>query len=305
MEIKKYDHSEFLSFDGRYDLKYWGRVKNEYLSVNKHEFENEIDAIVSFMKQNNLNKLEILEKNAFQEFTVDLTNLNRLTFLKELFISGGFFENHESLENLVQLEGLYLSINANNKKNVDLSKLENLVYLQIDNNINNITGFEKLLNLETLILTKYKPKTLDLSGFYLPKLNSLELVSAKIKNLSGLESCNNIKCFTLFRSPSLTNIDEMKKLKLLEYLTIDRCKNIESFDKLENNKNIWSLGIENSNKIENINFIKQLNNLRVAGFTGTSIESNDLEPLKNIPWVSVTNNPKYNYICKDFKLIPR
>src|SRR5690554_6570246 len=120
MLVKKYDHSEYLSFESRYDLNYWGRVKFEYLSVNKKEFEDEIESIISFMKANELNKLEILEQNAFQEFTIDLDNLSKLTFLKELYISGGYFRNYESLENSVQLEGLYISLNSNNKEIINL-----------------------------------------------------------------------------------------------------------------------------------------------------------------------------------------
>jgi hypothetical protein len=305
MLIKKYDHSEYLHFESRYDLKYWGRVKFEYLSVNKTEFEDEIESIISFMKENDLNKLEILEQNAFQEFTINLTNLSKLTFLKELYISGGYFLNHDYLENSVQLEGLYISLNNNNKEKINLSKLRNLVYLEIANTVNNVVGFEKMQNLKTLILSKYSPKTKDFSEFDLPKLSSLELVSPKVNSLNGLENNSEIKCFTLFRCQSLTNIEAIKELTNLEYLTIDRCKNIADFSILKNNKVLVSLGIENCGSILDVHFVSGLQKLKTIGLIGTSIEDGNLEPLKNIEYVSITNKSQYNYICKGFKLIAK
>lgn len=302
MQIKNYDHTQYLQFKSRYDLHYRNRVKFDYLSVNKIEFEEEINKVIQTMQDNNLNKLEILEVNPFQAFTLNLSNLSKLSFLKELYISGGIYLNKEKLENLTELEGLFLCINKDNKQTLNLARLVNLEYLEIINTTNKVKGFEKLPKLKTLILNKYSPKTKDFTEFDLPELVSLELVSPNIHSLDGFDKMPNILCFTLFRALKLANIDAISNLKKLEYLIIDHCKKIIDFGVLKNNQFLNSVAIENCESIKDVSFVLNLQHLDGIGLYGTTVLDYNLEPLKDLPYVSISNNSLYSYKCKEFKL---
>jgi len=305
MEIKKYDHTEYIHFDSRYDLKYWNRIKFEYLSVTKRELEEEIDKIIEFMSKKGLDKLEILEQNAYVEFTIDLKNLSKITFLKELYISGGLYINGDTLEELTQLEHLFIFLNENNKTNMDLSKLKRLKFLNIQNYINNITGFEELENLETLILAKYQPKSRDFTMMNLPSLSNLELVQPKIETLSGLNKLKNIKCLTLIRSTTLKSIREINNLEKLEFLILDHTKNVDDFDSIKNNKSLKHLSIIDSGTIDNLEFIRELKMLEFVVLLGTNVIDGNLTNLKDLRYAAFDNKRHYNYRFKDFKIYPK
>lgn len=305
MIIKKYDNTEYLKFDSRYDLKYWGKIKSEYLSVTKRELEEEIETIIDFMIKEGLDKLEILEQNVYVEFTIDLSNLRKITFLKELYISGGHYINGQILEDLTQLEHIFIFQNENNKTIINLSKLINLKFLNIQNCVNNITGFESLKNLETLILAKYQPKSRDFTMMNLPNLSNFELVQPRIETFAGMSNMKNIKCLTIFRSPTLKTIKEISILEKLEYLILDHAKNIVDFDTLKNNKSLKYLSILDSGVMDNLIFIRELKKLEFAVIRGTNVKDGNMTFLKDLRYAAFDNKKHYNYRFKDFKIYPK
>lgn len=71
---------------------------------------------------------------------------------------------------------------------------------------------------------------------------------------------------------------------------------------LKNNQSLTSVAIENCESIKDVSFVLKLKHLDGIGLYGTTVLDYNLEPLKDLPYVSISNNSLYSYKCKEFKL---
>ena len=141
-------------------------------------------------------------------------NINHMTDLKILNISGGCIVSDECIKNLLNLEQLYL------KKNNDMFDYHNDI---------EITSLNHMTNLKILHLLTDNTVTINDEGIkYLTQLEELHIKNAH--NITDLNHMTNLKILNI----DDCNIDNkgIKKLLQLERLLTRRCINITSIEHL-------------------------------------------------------------------------
>jgi|GEM_PF-569654 len=266
------------------DDRYKYKKLKRYLSVSKFEFEVEREQIIEMMQENNLVSLEI-HFGGESSYPLDLNNLKYFNFLKSLSISGGDYSNYEMLEGLTNLESLFLFNDDYNKVKLNLSQLCNLKSLTIKHKLNNIHGFNKLENLETLYLENYKPKSkslIDLSG--LTNLNYLYLYKSNIITMLGIETIKELQYLGLEDCRGLTEIEELKFCKDLKMVSFMGCKYIFDFSVLGTLTHVEDLRMFNCKEVDSVEFLNGMTSLEVINLYSTTIVNDDITLLQNIKY---------------------
>lgn len=266
------------------DSKYKYKKLKRYLSVSKFEFEAEREEIIKMMHENNLVSLEI-HFGGESSYPLDLHNLKYFDFLRDISISGGDYSNYEILEGLTNLESLFIFNDDYNKVKLNLSQLCNLKSLTIKHKLNNIDGFHKLENLETLYLENYKPKSKNLSDLSgLTNLSYLYLYKSNITTTLGIETIKNLQYLGLEDSRGLTQIEELKFCKDLKMVSFMGCKNIFDFSVLGTLHNVEDLRVYNCKEVDSLGFLNGMTALKVINLYSTTIVDNDVTLLQNIKY---------------------
>lgn len=130
MQIKNYDQTQYLQFKSRYDLHYRKRVKFDYLSVNKIEFEEEINKVIQTMQDN--------------KQTINLARLVKLEYLEIINTTNKV----KGFEKLAKLKTLILNKYSPKSKDFTEFDLPELVSLElVSPNIHSLDGFDKMPNI--------------------------------------------------------------------------------------------------------------------------------------------------------------
>lgn len=173
----------------------------------------------------------------------DLKILNQLRSVETLMIDSDNITDFSAVYDLSKLSTLIIS--EKNKEKIDFNRIESLKILHCDKrnlqpnfSINNLhtlkisnLNSDKIFNtknesLEKLVLTNYKPKSLDLNAFNLENLTSLTLISSSIKSLDGLGRSKKLKDLILNRCKKLESISSILLLKQLYEISIYACPQI-------------------------------------------------------------------------------
>lgn len=149
----------------------------------------------------------------------DLTQISHLTKLKTLNLYGTPVNFIEPLENLINLETLYLNdTKVSNIKH--LTKMKKLKNLHLDNTyIDDISSIANLENLETLDLTRTKVRNLTpLQN--LKKLKELILNETFISDLKPLRNLENLQCLGLegtnIKDKDIASLANLENLRMLD-----------------------------------------------------------------------------------------
>ena len=205
-----------------------------------------------------LNKLSNLESLSIGNITdSDIQNLEKLTSLTGLYISHSKITNINFLEHLNQLTSFGLddvpsisnfeplkylnavySINIINSRITEdkLNTIPDLKTLRLltlyNNNINTITVFPKLPNLQTLILSKNPITNIFIAPDRLPNLKTLVLADTPISDLNSLSGINTIEEIYLWRT-NVKKVSPLKSYKNLKFIYAN-LENIEDKEQLLN-----------------------------------------------------------------------
>jgi len=137
------------------------------------------------------------------------------------------------------------------------------------------------------------------------KLLYLELNSANIKNLTGLEKFNNLKRLELHYCIKLEDDKGLSKISnSLEFLHINQSKKFMFTDELLKLKKLKVLRLNACAPIENLNFLSNFPNLIDFRFVDTNILDGNLEPILEHPairTVTFLNKKQYNYKSEKIK----
>ncbi len=183
---------------------------------------------------------------------------------------------------------------------VDLSQFPKLEeYLGDAQNIENL---EKAKQLKSLWLNCYKEESLTKISA-LENIDTLKLISSKIKSLAGCENFKKLQCLYLHYNRSLSDISALRCLKhSLKALRIENCAKINDFSPLEELEELELLELSGSNKIPNLSFIKKMKKLKTFLFS-VEILDGDLTPCLDLEYVFCGKGRKYyNLKNKDFSL---
>lgn len=174
-------------------------------------------------------------RNLAIDNTSEIINLENLSTILFLDLTGNKIENIEGLEKLTQLKKLSLRYNDITSIN-GLDTLVNLETLDLSKNkIGNISGLENLKKLKKLDLQSNCIK--KITGLEnQSKLENLNLEDNKISEISGFDALSNLKDLYLNKN-KITKIENLNKLNNLEYLflgsnPISTITGLENLEKL-------------------------------------------------------------------------
>lgn len=187
---------------------------------------------------------------------------------------------------------------------IDLSIFTKVKELRIQ--CNKFRNIGSLKNLEYLNIMPLKTKYLEeVSILY--NLTRLDITKGDIANLDFIKGLNKLEKLELYYLRKLSCISGLEKVSnSIKDLSFVSCKNIKSLVPLKKLVNLKRLELTKV-RIEDLEFLKGINKLEKLLILETSIDSVDLSPATNIPWISIDNKKHYNYICDHKKdiLIPK
>ena len=179
---------------------------------------------------------------------------NELENKKEIILDGdsAHFNVIEGLENLIQLEGLRLSLCGISVIR-GLNTLTNLRILTLaENGITEITGLNNLINLERLDLSDNQ--ITEIKGLNnLVKLKKLNLSDNQITEMGGFDNLVKLEILDLSYNINLTKIKGLDNLINLRKLNISVCQ-IQELNGLSKLKNLAVI-LNDDVGIKNINYL--------------------------------------------------
>jgi len=248
-----------------------------------------------------LEKLTIVNESGLDDITgiEKLINLKTLRFLSKSISS----KQYNSLSDLVNLESLDLSGNANFKNTKSLTNLNFIKDLNLSECqfIKHVNGLKNMINLKNLNLDGCG-RLENVDGLYnLTQLEEIDLnYCIDLININGLSNSKNLKKIRInsdtTRSgshyPKLTDINTLKNCTSLEDVELKKCHTVVDFSPLSSLKNLKKLtlwGCIYQDSIANLDFLKSLKNI-----VDLYIYSYE-KPIKDLTLISgLTNLQKLN-----------
>lgn len=264
--------------------------------VNSDTLDDDLEFIRS-------KKIENIALNPFHGYKIDDINwLDKTPFIKKAEFGGCYDINFDGLKYLTKLEHLTF-FPAKNQK-VDFSNLNKLTSLCFRFN-NNMTGFENLKLLESLVISKAEISFFDSHIFEsYSRLKILSIAESKLPEpLQFLTSLSSLTHLQLNYIKSKIDLLELEKLaKSLEVFKLDHSKKVESFDTVKKLKKLKTLSVVDSIQLENAKFVDDLPQLETLIILGSSyfIDGN-LTNLKRLKHVSIDDKRHYNLKYEDLK----
>lgn len=145
----------------------------------------------------------------------------------------------------------------------------------------------------------------DVSGLFCSKeLDSLRLITCKIKSLDGIEKAPKMQVVRLHYNRSLQNIDALVGVKdTLRALTLEKCSRVKDLSVLERLVNLEHLWIEGNQTLPSLDFIRKLPKLKTFIFD-VLVEDGDMTPCEGLEYV-YCNRSRKHYNIKDKDLPKR
>jgi hypothetical protein len=239
-----------------------------------------IDKIIGHLKKNP-NDLLTLDK-------INIENIKDLELLNNIFIND---VNIFSIKNdiaLIVINNLFNARHLGITKYgpVDFSnfkRLESLGYEWFAKT----KGFESLVNLKQLSLSKYKSTDLSVMKNF-PKLEGLNLFYGKIKDLSGIENLEKLNDLMLYNLRDLEDLSTFKGNPNVEILDITSCKKLDVNILPNYFPNVHTLTIESQGEIATIEPL-------LLGFSKLKV----IKAIENTKILDAKTNANYQNLLKD------
>lgn len=250
---------------------------------------------IELINKYHLEKAKIIAKNI--DFITECPSLKYISITPSDDAGNNF--DYSPLYRMPQIKDLYCATVYGNRfeltTSVDYSKIKGLEMISVSggghNNYNTIEG------LKTLGISQYKEP--DLTNMFCSSvLDSLMIITSKIKTLNGIQKSQNMQCLSLYYNRALSDISALRKVKhTLKALRIENCPKIEDFSILAELENLEFLELCGSNALPSLDFIESMKSLKTLVFN-VNILDGDLSPCKNISFARCVKNRKH-YNLKD------
>lgn len=148
-------------------------------------------------------------------------------------------------------------------------------------------GFETLVNLKQLSLSKYKSNDLSVMQNY-PNLEGLNLFYGKINNLSGIENLEKLNDLMLYNLRDLEDLSTFKGNPNVEILDITSCKKLDINILPKYFPNVHTLTIESQGEIATIEPL-------ILGFSKLKV----IKAIENTKILDAKTNTNYQNLLKD------
>ncbi|WP_269915484.1 leucine-rich repeat domain-containing protein [Acinetobacter sp. HY1485] len=241
-------------------------------------------SVLNYINKNNIESIHINISRGWRG-GFDFSFLKDLITIKELVILTGKSQNISSIENMVALESLSLTIGG--KELIDFTKLKNLKNCFISwwakaKSIFNSDSLQELY-IDGLKIANYSNFKIN------SNLKELTIANSRIDNLNFLKNQQNLEVLHLFNCKKIIDFSPISACQFLKRIDLDGCK-LTTLDFLINLKDLEILLISHTGEINTLKGISNLRNLKVIGFTGNAtIIDGDLTSLTQLPLLSMVN----------------
>lgn len=244
----------------------------------------------------------------FKLFTMQRSIL-LLLFFATLFIKNAKAQD-VYIPDSIFLEIALYTIDTNKDGKIQVSEAEKVTHLELrGKNINDLTGIEAFVNLDTLLVATNNLTVLDVS-----KNKKLKFLNCAVNKLTVLDISSNLELGTLAcYENDLTSLDLSKVDSLVELLCsknnlkeIDLSKNIKlqflsvaanSIEAIDLSNNLQLVALDcSSNGLTDLDVSKHIN-LQMLACNKNQLEFLDLSNNKNIEYLYCMNMPSLKSIC--------
>jgi hypothetical protein len=192
---------------------------------------------------------------------VDLTPLNKLKNLKEIFLQPVRSKTAGKIDfaNFPLLETCYLDWDVKGSESILTNR-----------NVKNLTvdGFDRT-------------ELFHLSAG--SQLKELSIRSGSIVSLAGIDKLRSLTKLELSLCKGLESLEGIERMRQLKELRIEYCKHVKSFQPIGTVHSLVYLNLSNDGVIGNIDFVSSLVNLREFCFAGnTNIKDGNLFCLEHL-----------------------
>ncbi len=258
----------------------------------------DLDKGVQFIQKHNITTISL---NTYYGYELQDTDcLFSLPNVTKLWIHGSWMDK-AGLHSLKALRRLDMGgLGDDQNSDVDLSYFPNLQFFSC--------GYSKKLvlppelpQMEKMRIWKY-PKN-DMTSFPVaPKLESLELIQAKLKNLEGIERLASLRYLSIGYCRSLRDMSALKKLNLLA-LALASVRNMEQLQEvLPFCHSLLGLYIDSPAKtLPSLAFLNEMPNLKCFDGILKDISDGDLMPTLRLDNTWIPQFKKH-YNLKNYSL---
>lgn len=165
-----------------------------------------------------------------------------------------------------------------------------------------------MCELTSLWLIEFNEKSLE-KVEKIKTLENLNLKTASIESLAGIEKLDNIRSVSLGNCKKLASIAGLNSLKKMERLTLDKCQAVNDYNSLTDLPNLGSLELIDCGSIPSIKFIDnliQLERLSLAGNTviadGDLVQAKRIKNIEHKHWEHYNiklENPEFDGLVKE------
>jgi Leucine-rich repeat (LRR) protein len=251
------------------------------------------DDMVRFLVDNQIAELELNQGKGWQGS--GLKFLAELPQLRSLIIIDFTISSVEPIHYLHELRALDLITYC--KTEIRLSAFPRLEDCGLEWRPRATSLFD-CTTLKKLFVNHYKGKNAD-SFSTLVNLESLAILNAPIEDLRGLSALAKLRSLRLANLKGLPSLSGIEQLINLEILDIDSCKRITTIEEIGFLHRLRRLFLNNGGKIESLQPLAKLRTLEWIGFCeSTNIMDGDLSPLLNqtkLERVSFQNRRHYSH----------
>ena len=241
---------------------------------------NSLEITMTKQQITNMKEYEYIGSDSKKIYNISgIENFKNLEVLK---LNKNGIQDITPVKNLTDLQ--VLEIQSNQLKTLpDLSNLVSLYSLDISSN-SSITSLKGIEN--NLLITKLNAGNCNISSiehiYKLRLMEELNLSNNNINSIDGVSRLKELRILKLNNNNSITKIEEIIELSNLEELELDYNNQITDLKKLvEKNK-------EGDKEAKLLN-LKKLHLAQVNN-SNSKITINDLEPLKNLEDLDLSNN---------------
>lgn len=254
------------------------------------------DEQISYINQNRIEKAMIIAEDI--SFITKCPTLKHLRIIPPDDTKDGF--DYSPLYEMPQIKSVSLKtvygFKEKHYSSVDCARIRGLESIHITDD--GFKNYKQIRTLKDLGLANYKEMDLT-NAFCSPELDSLFIITSKIKSIEGIQSAPKMQCLYLYYNRSLRDISALKNVsQTLRALRIENCPKIEDFSVLAELDQLELLELSGSNELESLNFLKEMKNLKTLVFS-MNVKDGDLTPCLGLSYVYSDRNRRHYNLKND------